>query len=118
MSRPRFLADHDLNENILHGVWRHEPTIVFRSAREFQLEQRPDDELLAFAAARGLIAVSHDVNTMRAAALARIDRGEPFSGLIMIHQRAPLANTIEDLVLIWAASEAEEWVNEVQFLPL
>jgi hypothetical protein len=27
MTRPRFLADHDFNEHILHGVERQEPTI-------------------------------------------------------------------------------------------
>jgi hypothetical protein len=118
MSRPRFIADHDLNENILHGVLRREPTILLGRTREFGLERRPDDEVLTFAAAQGWIVVSHDVNTMPAAAHALMEKGEPIGGLIMVHQQAPLAPTIEDLLLIWAASEAEEWVNEVQFLPL
>jgi hypothetical protein len=118
MSRPRFLADHDLNENILQGVRRREPAIALGRVRDFGLERAPDQEVLAFAAAQGWIVVSHDVNSMPAAARGRIETGEPTGGLIMVHQRASLAPTIEDLLLIWACSEAEEWVNEIQFLPL
>jgi hypothetical protein len=29
-----------------------------------------------------------------------------------------IAPVIESLVLIWSASEAEEWQNQVRFLPL
>ena len=34
MSRPRFLADHDLNEHILDGVARRELTIEFVRVRD------------------------------------------------------------------------------------
>ena len=39
-------------------------------------------------------------------------------GLILAHQRSPIAGIIEDLLLIWASSEAEEWAGKVTFLPL
>ena len=34
MSRPRFLADHDLNEHIIDGVLRREPAVEFLRARD------------------------------------------------------------------------------------
>ncbi len=37
MSRPRFLADHDLNEHIVTGVLRREPAAEFLCVREFGL---------------------------------------------------------------------------------
>jgi hypothetical protein len=37
MSRPRFLADHDLNEHLVTGVLRREPTIEFLRVREVGL---------------------------------------------------------------------------------
>jgi len=36
----------------------------------------------------------------------------------MVHQRGPIAPVIESLVLIWAASEQEEWRGQVVYLPL
>jgi hypothetical protein len=40
------------------------------------------------------------------------------AGLIVIPQRLPLNVAAEDLILIWAATEAEEWLNRIQSLPL
>ena len=78
----------------------------------------PDAQVLEFAAERGLLVLSHDVNTMPSAAYARIDSGHPMPGLLMAPQRAPVADIIDSLLLIWTASEAEEWNWQVWFLPI
>jgi len=118
MSRPRFLADHDLNEHILDGVLRREPAVDFVRVRDVSLSDRPDPEVLAYAAAQGLLVVSHDVNTMPGHAQARLAAGQPLAGLLMVRQTHPIAPVIDSLVLIWSASEAEEWQNQIVFLPL
>src|SRR5947208_4722345 len=116
MSRPRFLADHDLNEQILDGLLRREPTIETVRARDVDLDQRPDQEVLEYAARNRFLVLSHDVNTMTAAAYERIASGEPMTGLLIARQLDPLAPIIESLVLIWSASELEEWGDRVWFL--
>jgi predicted nuclease of predicted toxin-antitoxin system len=118
MSRTRFLADHDFNERILRGLERREPTVEIVRAREVSLHERPDAEVLGYAAAHQLITLSHDVNTMPAAAYARMAAGQTMQGLILVRQRRPYRRTIENLVLIAVASEAEEWIDIVRFLPL
>jgi predicted nuclease of predicted toxin-antitoxin system len=118
MSRPRFLADHDLNEHIVDGVLRREPAAEFTRLRDVGLSDRPDSEVLAFAVDNGFVVISHDVNTMPAHAYARLAAGQPMHGLLMVHQSQPIAPVIECLVLIWSASEAEEWKDQVRFLPL
>jgi predicted nuclease of predicted toxin-antitoxin system len=100
MSRPRFLADHDFNEDILKGLLRQEPTIELVRAREVGLQQTPDVDVLAYAAAQGWVVLSHDVNTMSAAAVARLQAGQPMTGLVMVRQQAYLAPSIEDLLII------------------
>jgi hypothetical protein len=118
MSRPRFLSDHDLNEHIIDGTLRREPAIEFVRARDVGLDGRPDAEVLEYAAAQGLLVVSHDVNTMPAQAWARLAAGQPLSGLLMVQQSDPISPVIDSLILIWSASEAEEWQGQVRFLPL
>ena len=117
MSQPRFLADHDLNEHIVTGVLRREPAVEFLRLRELGLNQQPDSVVLDYAAEHGLLVVSHDVNTMPAEAFARLSDGESLPGLFMVHQSAPIGRVIDNLVLIWSASEAEEWRDLVVFLP-
>lgn len=118
MSRPRFLADHDLNEAIVNGALRLEPAIEFYRARDLGLSERPDDEVLDWAKANDPIVVSHDVNTMPAAAQRRLRANAGLAGLILIQQSNPVRESIEHLVLIWSATEADEWFGQICFLPL
>ena len=53
MSRPRFLADHDLNEQIVTGVLRREPSLECVRARDIGMSERSDAEVLAYAAEMG-----------------------------------------------------------------
>jgi hypothetical protein len=45
MSRPRFLADNDLNDAIVAGVRRREPAIEFSRLRDLGLATRSDPEV-------------------------------------------------------------------------
>lgn len=118
MSRPRFLADNDLNDAIVTGILRREPAVEFARLREFDLDQSSDADVLRFAAVHGWIVVSHDVNTMTAAAYALLAANEPMGGLLLVHQADAISPTLDSLVLIWSASEGEEWTGLIEFLPL
>jgi hypothetical protein len=74
--------------------------------------------VLAYAAGEGLLIVSHDVNTMPGHASARITAGELMAGLFMVRQGDAIGPVIDSLVLIWSASETEEWRDQIRFLPL
>jgi hypothetical protein len=39
-------------------------------------------------------------------------------GVLIIPQQLSIGETIEELLLIWSDSEAEEWVNRILYLPL
>lgn len=118
MAVPRFLADHDVNEHIVDGTIRREPRVEIVRARDLGLDGLPDSQVLAEAARLGLLVISHDVNTMPAAFYARQAAGEAVPGLLMVRQTLPVARAVESIVLIWSASDAEEWAGVVAFLPL
>ena len=118
MSRPRFLADQDLNEHIVEGVRQREPTVEFILARDVGLKDSPDPTVLEFAAVHGYLLVSHDASSMPAHAHRRMTAGKSVRGLFIARQIQSIGPVIEDLVMIWSASEAEEWRDQVVFLPL
>jgi len=109
VSRPRFLAVDDLNEQIVDGVARREPAVEFRRVRHVGLAASPDADVLAYAADHGLMVVSHDVNTMPARTYDRLVAGRPVAGLLMVRETEMVGAIIESLVLIWSSSELEEW---------
>jgi Domain of unknown function (DUF5615) len=113
----KFLADADLNQDVVKGVLRREPAIDFRTAVSAGLRSLSDLEVLAFAASEGRVLVSHDRKTMpRAFAEWLTAKSTP--GVFIVSQNTDLLAAIEALLLVWAVSDAEEWVNRICTLPL
>src|SRR5262245_56234004 len=113
----RFQADADLNQIILQAVIRREPNIDFLTARAAGLVGLKDLEVLAVAAGAGRVLVSHDQKTMPKH-FADFIAHTRSPGLLLIPQHLPTAAAMEDILLIWFVSEAEEWVNRIRYLPL
>jgi predicted nuclease of predicted toxin-antitoxin system len=113
----RFQADSDLNEDIVTGVVRREPMIDFQTASEANLRVLKDPEVLALAAREDRILVTHDRRTMPRH-FADFIFNEKSPGVMIIAQKVSVNVAIEELLLIWAASDAEEWTNLIVDLPL
>ena len=113
----RFQADADLNHIIVRAVVRREPSIDFQTAHVAGLTGVPDQEVLALAAQAGRVLVTHDRKTMPEH-FAEFIGHTTSSGVIVVPQKLPIRAVVEDLLLIWMASEAEEWSNSIQTLPL
>jgi Domain of unknown function (DUF5615) len=114
---PRFQADADFNQKIVLGVRRRERAVDFEDARTAGVIGLPDPDVLRKAADLGLILISHDRKTMPAH-FARFLDSQSSPGLIIVAQDLDIGLAIEDLLLVWAASDAEEWRDKVGFIPL
>ncbi len=113
----RFQADADLNHIIVKAMLRREPSIDFQTAQVARLAGVSDPEVLALAARAGRVLVTHDRKTMPKH-LAEFIVHTPSSGVIVMPQKLPIRAAVDDLLLIWTASDAEEWLNRIQVLPL
>ena len=112
-----FQADADLNQIILRALIRHEPEVDFQTATKTALAGLTDQDVLAMTMREGRVLVTHDQKTVPYH-FADFITSNTSPGLIVIPQRLPLFSAVEDLLLIWSASEADEWVNRICFLPL
>ncbi len=112
----RYQADNDLRRAIVRGAVRREPLLSFRSAQAASLDGVPDPDVLALAAGEGRILVSHDFQTMPAH-FRRFTQFRRSPGVLLIRQDLPIGQAVESLVLIWEASEPDEWVNRVCLVP-
>jgi predicted nuclease of predicted toxin-antitoxin system len=113
----QFLADENLRRAIVFGLRRREPSANFVQAYEAGAAGKDDLAVLQIAAEQNRILVSHDLRTMPQHFRHFVAR-QTSPGVILIPQKLPLSTAIEQLVMIWLASEAEEWVNQIRFLPL
>jgi hypothetical protein len=113
----RFMADYDFNGEIVDGLLRREPSIDLKSGVEAELQGVPDPDVLETAANEGRVLVTHDQRTMPfhfGQFLLR--RNSP--GLFIILQWMGIVAAIEELLLVWSASDGEEWTNLILYLPL
>lgn len=55
---------------------------------------------------------------MTAAAIRRTQRGEFSPGVIVVPQTLSIGRAIDDLIVIAAASEPDEWRDQILYLPL
>ncbi len=115
--RVRFQADADLNQIIVKAILRREPSIDFQTALAANLVGLDDKEVLGLAAKAGRVLVTHDRKTMPKH-FAEFITNETSSGVIVIPQKLAVRSAVDDLLLIWAATEAEDWTNKIQSLPL
>lgn len=113
----RFQADASLRYRIVAATIRREPTLDFASASQAGLAGLPDPEVLAISAKAGRILVTHDFRTMPKHFADFLEAG-PSPGVLLVPQRMPAPVAVEQLILIWAASAPEEWVNRICRLPL
>lgn len=113
----RFQADADLNQIIVRATLRLEPSIDFQTAHAAGLIGLTDAAVLQLAADQGRILVSHDRRTMPAH-FGRFITTTVSPGVLIVSRRIPIAQLAEDILLIWAASEPEDWVNRIRSLPL
>ena len=113
----RFQADADLNHTILLAALRREPALDFQTTAAGGLVGLKDLDVLAKAAREGRLLVTHDQRTMPGH-FAEFIAEHASAGLLVVRQTLPIAAVVEGLLLIHAATEAEEWTNRLAFLPL
>ena len=88
------------------------------TAQEDHADRFSDPALLDRATEMRRVLFSQDDDLLREATLRQREGGY-FAGLIYGHQRhITIGRCVDDLELIALASEAEEWVNRVGYLPL
>jgi hypothetical protein len=112
--RIRYLADASLRDAIVIGCLRREPAIDFLFAHAAKLEGVSDPEVLAFATHQDRIRVTSDFRTMPHHFGNFLGANGQCAGVFLVEQRAPLADVIHALVLIWSAGE---WRNRVVEIP-
>lgn len=116
MTLIRFQADADLRQAIVIGAIRREPNLDFRSANEAELEGIKDPEVLALAARDSRVLVTHDRKTMPTE-FGQFITSQTSSGVLILSQSLPIGEAIDAIILVWEASTAEEWINQIMTFP-
>lgn len=114
----RFLADENLNNNIVRALRLRERAPDVVRVQDVGLIGQDDPTVLEWAARERRLVVTHDVSTMTRFAYERIAARKSMPGLIEVVVGAQVGVVVDDLLLLAEASDEGEWEGQILYLPL
>lgn len=114
----RLAADENFDGRIVRGLLRLLPHLDLVRVQDSPLAEAEDEAVLEWAAREGRLVLTHDVNTMTAAAWARVRDGLSMPGLIEVSSEMSVGHAIDEIRLLALATRPGELDGQVIFLPL
>jgi hypothetical protein len=113
-----FLVDQNFNEHIVDGLTRRDSTLEFTHVRDVGLASAPDPAVLEWAAANGLVLLTHDRKTMPSHAYDRVAAGLPMPGVFLVNDDMPIGEAIDQLLIAADCLDPSECKDIVKYFPL
>ncbi|MDP9824068.1 DUF5615 family PIN-like protein [Nocardioides massiliensis] len=115
---PRLLADEHIDPVLVLGLQRRVPGLDIVRVQDVGLRTADDPAILEWAAAEDRILVTRDIKTVPTYAFNRVSAKQPMPGVFVLRSTVSMATAIDELSFIVGASDANEWVDRVVYLPL
>ncbi len=115
----RFLIDEDLPPRLKIALLRENAWIDILRVGD---ESAPplgtqDPDILRYTAAEGRLLITNNRKTMAVHAAELLNLGVQHWGVLRRRPYASMGQMIETLHLLWGASEAEEWIGRMEWIP-
>ncbi|HZU37929.1 MAG TPA: DUF5615 family PIN-like protein [Gemmataceae bacterium] len=120
MSQVRFLIDESLRLSVVAALHRIEPTLDVHRIGQPGMPAfgSSDADVLGFCEASQRMLVSLDRASMPGEIAKHQAAGRHTWGVLLVTGRCSFRHLLDDLVLVWSASEAEEWQGAIHYLPI
>ena len=120
MTPPRFLLDEHVPHAIQSQLLRLDAEIDIRAVGQPLAPPKGalDPDILAWIEKTGYILVTANRRTIPKDVRAYHAAGHHIPGVLLLRRGASLGQVIEQLYLLWIASDAEEYVDRLLYLPM
>lgn len=118
--RPKFLLDENLDPAIVRGVRRRDPTIDILHVGEAGAPpvSTPDPDILVYCEHEQRILITNNRASMPEHIATHLAANRHYWGILTTRSRQPPINEmIEALLLVAGASEAEEYIDTLSWIP-
>jgi predicted nuclease of predicted toxin-antitoxin system len=112
------LSDENFNGDTIRGLFLRQPNLDLVRVQDVNLQEMDDPTILNWAAENQRILITHDRATMPSFAYERLVAGQPMTGMFVVHDRMPMHQAINELLLLANCSEQTKWQSIVLYLPL
>ena len=120
MSTPGFLIDENLPPVIAVQVRQHEPGIRALAIGQPEAPTRgtPDPQLLCWIEEHGYLLVTNNRTSMLGHLRDHLAGGRHIPGILVAPFPLDIGALIQELTLVWGASQPDEYQDQIVYLPL
>ena len=116
----RYLIDENLSPAYRTQLLYHEPSLtVLRVGDEgAPARSTQDPEILKWCEQNNFNLVTKDPNTIPKHFYDHLAAGHHVPGIILINSGVPMGTILDDLILIAGASDEDEYIDQIIYIPL
>lgn len=120
MDQIKYLLDENVTPALRTALQRLQSTMIIRVVGDPDAPKRGtlDPEILAWCELQQFSLVTNNRASMPTHLHEHIVNGQHVPGVFVLHPHLTLAQTSEDLAMIWGASNASEYEDQIRYLPL
>jgi hypothetical protein len=120
MSAVRLLLDENVDPLDRQELLRREPSLVVWGVGDIGAppDSTLDPEILIWCEQHAFILVTNNRKSMPLHLQNHLAQGRHVPGILVLNPQMSVGETIEELVLICGASEEEEYLDRISFLPI
>ncbi|MHB1422310.1 MAG: DUF5615 family PIN-like protein [Gemmataceae bacterium] len=119
MSAVCYLCDENVPEQLMDALIKREPAIEISIVGQEMTPPKGtlDPEVLLFAEKANLGLIALDKKSMAGHVDKHLASGHHTWGVFNLRRDFPILRYVENLILIWPASDAEYWRDRMEWLP-
>jgi hypothetical protein len=120
MSEIKYLLDEHVNPRLRKALKRAAPDLVVWRIGDPSAPQLStlDPEILLWCEQHQFSLVTNNRDSMPVHLQDHLAAGRHVPGIFTLNPKMTIGETAAELVLIWGASEAEEYLDQLNYLPL
>jgi hypothetical protein len=120
MSTIKYLLDEHVNPRLRTALVRREPDMKVRRIGDVGVPpmQTGDPDILLWCEAHGFSLVTNNRASMPVHLRDHLVAGRHVPGVFVLNPNMTMGETIDELILIWAASDSDEYIDQLRYLPV
>ena len=120
MNRARYLLDENVDSLYHTQLLHREPALTVWKVGALGAPARGtlDDEIPRWCEQNAFVVVTNNRRSMPSHLADHLASGRHIPGIFLLNPSMSIGETIEELVLIWAATDPDEYQDRITFLPV